>query len=269
MFFFFIFEQKEMRKLLLYLCLLNSLTLFSQQKETSIIVNYTSVITLDDDFEFDVPKGVILSKDDERVMRNNIAQPNFYKLTITKGKSLYEYVETINNNQDENSIAIRVKGPGSELAIYRDIQTTFYIAQHEFFGQNFIVTDSLKKQNWKLVDEEKEILDYKVKKAILKDNGNIMTAWYAIDLPYKTGPEYYGDLPGVILEIIFHYKSDTMSGTNTITANNVTTLRKSIEIKKPKHGKKIKNKSELESIIKQQLNEFKQMQKDAIDTSID
>ncbi len=64
---------------------------------------------------------------------------------------------------------------------------------------------------WELQDETKEILGYKVQKAISKkhhfDKGSPpwgdAVAWFAIDIPCNSGPERFWGLPGLILELGF------------------------------------------------------------------
>jgi len=54
---------------------------------------------------------------------------------------------------------------------------------------------------WQLIDEEKEILGYKCKKAITTFSGRDYIAWYSIDLTLSEGPYKFYGLPGLILSI--------------------------------------------------------------------
>lgn len=66
---------------------------------------------------------------------------------------------------------------------------------------------------WELQNETKTMLGYTVQKAVAKNHhfvkgkGNIdygdAIAWFAIDLPFPSGPERFWGLPGLILEISF------------------------------------------------------------------
>ena len=66
---------------------------------------------------------------------------------------------------------------------------------------------------WEIQEETKVIIGYIVQKAIakrhhfVKGKGNFeygeAVAWFAIDLPYNSGPERFWGLPGLILEISF------------------------------------------------------------------
>src|SRR5690606_37134751 len=86
-------------------------------------------------------------------------------------------------------------------------------------GKLFLVKDLLPEFKWKLENESKQIGDYTVFKAtavqkidladyrmINIENSNqdrtlIITAWYTPQIPVNFGPDIYGGLPGLILEL--------------------------------------------------------------------
>lgn len=55
--------------------------------------------------------------------------------------------------------------------------------------------------NWKLINDTKSILNYKVKKAVVNYGGRDWVAWYAEEIPVNLGPYVFGNLPGLILEL--------------------------------------------------------------------
>lgn len=55
--------------------------------------------------------------------------------------------------------------------------------------------------SWTLINEEKEILGYKCKKATTTFSGREYIAWYSIDLTLSDGPYKFQGLPGLILSI--------------------------------------------------------------------
>ena len=70
--------------------------------------------------------------------------------------------------------------------------------------------------NWQLINETKEILGYKCRKAIGKYRGRLYTAWYAEKLPINDGPFVFRGLPGLILEIVdtdqyIHFKAEAIN----------------------------------------------------------
>ncbi len=56
------------------------------------------------------------------------------------------------------------------------------------------------KLNWKLENEEKNIIGYKCKKATGQYRGRNYIAWYAEEIPINNGPYIFEGLPGLILE---------------------------------------------------------------------
>ncbi len=60
----------------------------------------------------------------------------------------------------------------------------------------------------------------------------IVTAWYTMDIPVSSGPNLYGGLPGLILEI-----SD--DNTTILCTKVVLNPKDKIAIKAPKKGKKV------------------------------
>jgi len=109
------------------------------------------------------------------------------------------------------------------------VQGPIYTTKYEYKEKN----PDLK---WKLVNEEKSILNYKVKKAVTKYAGRNWTAWYTEEIPINLGPYVFGRLPGLILELYddqnhFHFKSIGMD-------NKEQKLYKKIETKIEKISKK-------------------------------
>jgi GLPGLI family protein len=54
---------------------------------------------------------------------------------------------------------------------------------------------------WTILNETKEILSHKCKKATCRFRGRDYVAWYATDIPISRGPYKFAGLPGLILKI--------------------------------------------------------------------
>ena len=68
--------------------------------------------------------------------------------------------------------------------------------------------------NWKLYDEETEILGYKCKKATTSFAGRDYIAWYSTEISISDGPYKFQGLPGLIFSIYDtnnHYKFNILS----------------------------------------------------------
>ena len=142
----------------------------------------------------------------------------------------------------------------------------------EIAGKNFLVTDTIRKQPWKITEETKVILGYTCHKATLKQKGFIggggsgnwggnfrgrgdgdrpngdntppdtarrvprdvdVVAWFADKIVAPVGPDTYGQLPGAILEV------NVDNGQTVITATEVKTTVAAKDLKEPKKGKKM------------------------------
>lgn len=64
------------------------------------------------------------------------------------------------------------------------------------------VHDMDSRQEWHLVDETCDILGYECRKATCHFRGRDYEAWYTMDIPFKYGPYYFRDLPGLILKLM-------------------------------------------------------------------
>lgn len=136
---------------------------------------------------------------------------------------------------------------------YHNFTTGQVIEQREFGTKNYIITDSIHKLNWKLTGKTSTILNYpcqeavtqligkrtemgmangELKKEEVADTSNIV-AWFTPAIPVPAGPEYQGQLPGLILGI------DINDGRITYTAIEVSAQSNLSAIKAPSKGKKV------------------------------
>ena len=155
---------------------------------------------------------------------------------------------------------------------YRDLKNNFEIEEREIFGKEFLVTDTLKRREWKLENETKKIgshtcykATYTIKRSLSKIEGGqdkaidltgspeeiIVTAWYAPEIPVNHGPGGYWGLPGLILSV----SNDNM----TLLCSTLTLNPKAgVEIKVPNRGEKV-TKEEFRVIMAKKLEEMKGM----------
>lgn len=155
-------------------------------------------------------------------------------------------------------VITRFGGGGGDL--YKNFSQAKSVQTAEVGGKNFLITDSIRQQPWKLGTETRTILGYTCHKAtrkVMQAAGNIrrivmgggtpdtsnqnrqqakeveIVAWYADDLASPVGPENYGQLPGVILQL------DVDNSANVYTAIEIKKTVDQKELKEPKKGKVI------------------------------
>ena len=123
---------------------------------------------------------------------------------------------------------------------------------YEFLGKTYIVEDTLLTMNWKIQNDLKEIAGHVCMKAFIEDTlrKQQIVAWFAQDIPFNGGPEYFHSLPGMILEI------DINDGAMLITANKIDVKKLTTELETPKKlkGKRIK-KADFDVLIKKHIVE--------------
>jgi GLPGLI family protein len=153
---------------------------------------------------------------------------------------------------NEGGMQIRAFGMGDDDIIWLNFAEARKVEQREFAGKQFLVTDSIRKVNWKLTGETSNILGYTCQQAITTsigkrsmismDNG-VMTrkevpdtshviVWFTPNIPVPAGPEFGGQLPGLILQI-------DINGNTAYKAIEVSQKADVAIIKEPKKGKKV------------------------------
>ena len=68
-------------------------------------------------------------------------------------------------------------------------------------GEDYRVVEDMPDFGWKLCDEWKDMLGYRVRKAVCSFRGRDYVAWYAPEIPVPDGPWKFSGLPGLIFEV--------------------------------------------------------------------
>ena len=129
-------------------------------------------------------------------------------------------------------------GRPEDFIIYRNFENEKMLDMETVSGKTYIVEDSLRAPQWKVMNKIKEIKGYLCMMAVTRDtikNQNI-TAWFANDIAVQAGPEKYFGLPGLILEL------DINDGDVVITADKVelkAPTKEQLTLPKKMKGKKV------------------------------
>jgi len=186
-----------------------------------------------------------------------------YFLSFNREESIYKEEEVLAAPAPSSGgISITVSN-GSDIR-YKNIKEQRYVNANEIYGKAFLIKDSIKPINWKLVNETKNIGNYTCFKAefsetytakTISSEGKVeevekertTTAWYTPQIPLSHGPEDFQGLPGLILEI--------NDGELTLVCSKIIlNPEKEIEIKEPKKGKEV-NQEEYDAIIQKKMEE--------------
>ncbi len=116
-------------------------------------------------------------------------------------------------------------------------------------GKTYLVEDSLQCQDWKILNDMKEVAGHLCMNASWEDTIKMqkIVAWFALDMPLSGGPERLCGLPGLILE------ANVNNGAMVITANRIEPKTLTAEFDTPK---KLKGKKSTEAEYLKALKKF-------------
>ena len=155
--------------------------------------------------------------------------------------------------QREGGMQVHMVLADANDVTYCNLATGQVIEQKEFAAKNYIIADSIQRLNWKLTGATSTILNYPCQQAVTQrigtrlnttmENGKLETkeipdtanivVWFTPAIPVSAGPDYQGQLPGLILGI------DINGGRIVYTATEVTDKTDLSVIRAPSKGKKI------------------------------
>ena len=172
---------------------------------------------------------------------------------------------------------------------YKNIKSQQFLQDQEFFGKQFLISDSLSKLDWKLGTETKQIGQYLCMKATttktvdefdwrsmrrksklnkdteVKKDSTVtsitedievpkqieVTAWYAPQIPVSQGPGDFWGLPGLILEV-------NTDKTTVLCSKIIMNPKEKVDIEAPKKGA-IVTRSEYNETVKKKMEEMRSM----------
>lgn len=129
-----------------------------------------------------------------------------FEMTFSGDESLCRPVkeeeDVRNTAQEEGDRKFIRIGGGPEDEVYTNYATGMTTEMKELGPRKYRIEDSLHRPGWKLEEGERTIRGYVCRKAVAKDrNGSEVVAWYAESISSPAGPDVFGGLPGVILEL--------------------------------------------------------------------
>ncbi len=157
-------------------------------------------------------------------------------LNFNMDKSLYKWPtveETVNSNWLASDVLADLK---NTIATNFDQQTS--TTQKSVYEDTYLVKDSVRKINWKITDETREIAGYECRRAnaIIMDSVYVV-AYYSNQIAVSGGPESFTGLPGMILGLALPHENVTWFATKV---TEVTVPEK--DLTAPTKGKPTDNK---------------------------
>lgn len=154
-----------------------------------------------------------IANDITRMLTHKIEKS--FELHFNNNKSIFKEELKLNKPQSFDFLG----NSFSEEIIYKNLKHKIYINQKSILDKLFLITDTLKKYNWSIQKESKQILNFNCFKATTKvptkfnlksakdslPKFNEIEVWFATKIPVNNGPESYHGLPGLILEVKTNY----------------------------------------------------------------
>lgn len=168
----------------------------------------------------------------------------YFDLDFSGGKSLYKPGREADTRQNKYWGVFE-----GDNTIATDLETGTSVTQKEVYGETFLITDSVRKIEWKIGTEIRKIAGFDCRKAVGKVMDSIVViAFYTDEILANGGPESFTGLPGMILGIAVPKMHTTWYATKL----QLTAVHEA-ELASPKKGKKIAGadfRKQLKSILK-------------------
>ena len=100
---------------------------------------------------------------------------------------------------------------GTAFTVYKNFPEPGRMTSTDIIGtENYLMEEAVPDFGWRVLDEWKEVLGYRVRRAECSFRGRDYVAWFAPELPLSDGPWKFCGLPGLILEVYdtrlqYHY----------------------------------------------------------------
>ena len=151
---------------------------------------------------------------------------DIYELHFSETKSVYK----LKQENTDNKYLWGTKPSETDVAI-QDNENNKLSIQRDVFEETYLIQDSIRKFDWKITSETREIAGFECKKAVTKICDSVyVVAFYTDQIIANNGPESFGGLPGLILGLAVPRLATTWFATKveTIlpTTKDFTTIQK-------------------------------------------
>jgi GLPGLI family protein len=244
-------------KNLLIICLLTLPFLAWSQAKTSGVITYAEVTKLEWTPPADMDPAL---KAQIEEMRKKMPKSftNYKELTFDQDVAYYKVAPKQEKIDAERAAQANAEGRGgfrrmmmnNNSVHYWDLKKSKYTERREFFEREFLIKDDVKKLQWKIMGEAKQIAGYVCQKAVTMDDTVQVEGWFCPQIPVSAGPNGYGQLPGLILELAVD-KGRTVYTADSIALQAVDMA----QFEAPKGGKVV-TRTEYDQIVKEKMAEM-------------
>ncbi len=136
-----------------------------------------------------------------------------YELHFKENKSAF-HLKTENS---DNKYLWGTKPSENDITV-QDFSNNKLSIQRDIYEQTYLITDTVRKFEWKITGETREIAGFECKKAVTKICDSVyVVAFYTDQIMFSSGPESFGGLPGLILGLAVPRLSTTWFATKVET----------------------------------------------------
>lgn len=178
----------------------------------------------------------------------------FYKKLLFKESiSSYTNIPMDENPDEQNMVKMMMRRyANANNETYVNTLDNKYVEKKDFMGKTFLIKGKPEEKKWKMTGEIKSILDFPCLKATFEDSTGVIEAWFTTEIAASTGPENYGGLPGLIMQLTI------VKEKRTLTADELSLKEvNSTEFKEPTEGKEV-TREEFYKIVKEKMQEMRQ-----------
>jgi GLPGLI family protein len=180
---------------------------------------------------------------EQESMKNMVPEFSTFKLQLVfnNQESIFKQIEEgqdIREQADDGPEQRLIIRDGSNNQTYKNYSTGKTIELRELGPKKYIIEDSIRMHQWKLDEAATRFVKgFSCKKATTRDlRGSEVVAWYTDQILCPSGPESFGGLPGMILELNINDNEIVFSAIEISNASDQKL------VKAPDNGKKITRK---------------------------
>lgn len=156
---------------------------------------------------------------------------DFYTLDFNKEGSLFRLEKEV----PENKYMLMGTQPDLKNYTAQHFNDRTIITRMGIFENNYLVSDSLLKYDWKITGEVREIAGFLCRKALTKIGDSVVVvAFYTDEILVRGGPHHFNGLPGMILGIAVPRLHMTLFATRLESVNQLSAIAYPVE-NKPKY----------------------------------
>lgn len=124
---------------------------------------------------------------------------SYFDLIFDTSHSIYKPGKEV---EGSNPFKMFGGGPATQNIVMTDFTAKTIKANKKVFEQKFYVEDTMRNIEWTVKDEIRTIANFKCHKAVGKICDSVyVVAFYTEDIIVSGGPEMFGGLPGMIMEL--------------------------------------------------------------------